>query len=145
VSVSKTKDGDNQPRCEFPVMVGDDDNYKTMIVTDIRLLDLLINEDKKASLIGRTFRIKAIGNGMKRDWVVAATEGTIRAEFAPIFYSQKKRIEEIKKDTSERNARIAANWREASEIYLAGSREYIERSRKSMKESLDTWDKMIKS
>lgn len=126
-------------------MVGDDENYKTMVVTDIRFLDLLINEDKKASLIGRTFRIKAIGEGMKRNWLVSETEGTIRTEFAPIFYSQKKRIREIKKDTADRNARMTANWREASEIYLAASREYIERSRKSMDASLDTWDKIIKS
>ncbi len=33
-------------------------------------MELLVAEDEKAPLIGRTFRIKAIGNGTSRDWQV---------------------------------------------------------------------------
>lgn len=55
---------------EFPVSVNDIE--KTLSVSSCRLMNKLIAEEKRASLVGRTFSIRAIGSGTARDWVVEA-------------------------------------------------------------------------
>jgi len=53
---------------EFGVAVNGEE--KTMSVRSKRLMNKLILEDKNEPLIGRTLRIKAIGDGVARDWKV---------------------------------------------------------------------------
>jgi hypothetical protein len=55
---------------EFPVSI--DGVGKTLSVTSKRLMNKLISEDKKAPLVGRTLRIRALGDGTARDWMVEA-------------------------------------------------------------------------
>jgi hypothetical protein len=43
---------------------------KCLPVTSKRLKDLLMAQDKKASLQGRTFKITAFGDGLMRNWTV---------------------------------------------------------------------------
>lgn len=55
---------------EFPVSVNEME--KVLSVTSKRLMAKLISEEKKVPLVGRTFLIRAIGDGTARDWVVEA-------------------------------------------------------------------------
>jgi hypothetical protein len=93
---------------DFPVMLnfayGEE---KILRVTNNQLMKLILAEDEKAPLIGRTFCIKAIGDAANCNWVVSETEGTIKSEFEPIFKSQRDQIKRVQKDTEYHKAKTA--------------------------------------
>jgi hypothetical protein len=60
--------GKEKTSFEFPVRINETE--KSMGVTSERLMKKLMAEDKKASIIGRTLRIRALNDGTARDWEV---------------------------------------------------------------------------
>ena len=60
--------GKDKLSLEFGVAVNGEE--KTMSVSSKRLMNKLILEDKNKPLIGRVLRIKAIGDGIARNWEV---------------------------------------------------------------------------
>lgn len=70
-----TINGKEKISYEFTVKINEVE--KTMSVTSRRLMDMLIAEERRRSLIGRTLRIKAIGNGTARYWEVEGVKDTL--------------------------------------------------------------------
>ena len=73
-----TKEGKEIVSWNFPVRVNESGKLreKTESVTSSRLMNLIIEEAKKAPLQGRTFIITAIGDGLQRMWTMVEVKKT---------------------------------------------------------------------